>query len=594
MADRFPEGWGQGLEPKGPGPALAVKDSNAKFNLSACSIHEQQASPGEQGTGKGQTSQGAGQGRQVFPRAKEESQPQARGGESGTNNRRSEMPEVSEHLQLDNQSGLPLVRLQASPGNVPKAPPSQKSAGPASVKTGGGGSSSGASSGTSYASVVKGETGPAETTKEEKGIQQRKAETPEKVIATLAEDDPLREDFESQLEQPRAALKDPRNPGARLDSAMAKMRKAKAKVQKREEQLRQAEASLKSAHAEEEEASSELKAAQENAVPKQPELPPGDAAMQLSSEDITDLTDVLKQCGLLAVAACEDASEAQAKKARKGPYDNPRKTPREIAKLANPALVARLANSVHILEEAVKSGGDGSLEDTSIGDLEALRGLSPPPPPPNPAALAPPVPPENPPGGQTHPKDTVKDTETQSQSQQDAQAESPLHSQERETTLRSAPGDALLEPQGQLVPLLWCSEHSTASSRVSTQLHECPCPTEDLRYDFEEGSQANVSYEQMIPGILSSCLVAHSVPVQLSMHLRVPGTVSICCGACPGRNMSDMSHALELEAYLCSHVGYIPDDSRLETCPGQCAQQHRSRLEKLAPARVPDSRKAGN
>ena len=198
----------------------------------------------------------------------------------------------------------------------PKPLPPQKSAGPASVKTGGGGSSSGASSGNSYASVVKGDTGPAETVKEEKGTQQKKAESLEKLLATMAKDDPLREDLESQLEQLRAALKDPRNPGARLDSAMAKMRKAEAKVQKCEEQLRQAEASLKSAHAEKEEASSELKAAQENAVPKQ--LPPGDAATQLSSEDPTDLTDTLKQCGLLAVAACEDASEAQAKKARTG------------------------------------------------------------------------------------------------------------------------------------------------------------------------------------------------------------------------------------------------------------------------------------
>ena len=34
---------------------------------------------------------------------------------------------------------------------------------------------------------------------------------------------------------------------------------------------------------------------------------------------------MLQQCGLLAVAACEDASEAQAKKARVGPYDNPKK-----------------------------------------------------------------------------------------------------------------------------------------------------------------------------------------------------------------------------------------------------------------------------
>ena len=42
-------------------------------------------------------------------------------------------------------------------------------------------------------------------------------------------------------------------------------------------------------------------------------------------------------------------------------HANPNKTPREIAK-SNPALAARLANCVHILEEAVKSGGDGSLE----------------------------------------------------------------------------------------------------------------------------------------------------------------------------------------------------------------------------------------
>ena len=61
----------------------------------------------------------------------------------------------------------------------------------------------------------------------------------------------------------------------------------------------------------------------------------------------------------------------------------------------------------------------GSLEETLPGDPEALRGLSPPPP--NPAAPVPPVPPVTLPGGHVNPKDTVKDTETQSQSQQDAQ-----------------------------------------------------------------------------------------------------------------------------------------------------------------------------
>ena len=137
--------------------------------------------------------------------------------------------------------------------------------------------------------------------------------------------------------------------------------------------------------------------------------------MQLSSDDVSDLTDMLKQCGLLAVAACEDASEAQAKKARVGPYDNPAKLPGRLRSWQTQPgkLVARLANSVHILQDAVKSGGDGSLEETQPGDPEALRGLSNPPPP-NPAAPVNPPPPQTPPGGR-EPKETVKDTDIQSQ-----------------------------------------------------------------------------------------------------------------------------------------------------------------------------------
>ena len=324
MADCESEGWGQGLEPWGTGPAHAVNDSDAELDLSACPIHLHQASPGEQGTGKGQILQGSGQGSQIFPRGKKESQPQTRRGKSRADDRSPKCPNTYNWTTrvVCRSRGCKLPQ-----GNVPKAPPSQKSAGPASGKTGGGGSLSVASSGTSYASVVKGETGPAETAKEEKGTQQKKTESIEKWLAAMDKDDPLREDLESQLEQLRAALKDPRNPGARLDSAMAKMRKAKAKVQKCEEQLRQAEASLHAAHAEEEEASSELKAAQENAVPKQQEPPPGDAAMQLSSEDINDLTDMLKQCGLPAMAACEDASEANAKRPEQAPTAVQRKLP---------------------------------------------------------------------------------------------------------------------------------------------------------------------------------------------------------------------------------------------------------------------------
>ena len=396
------KGWNHGVQDQLMQSMTAMQNSISQLAQSICN----RPPPGSKGQGKGKTSKGQGKGVKTSPG--ERKAPNLKPTEERAEPTTEEVkcPKCPNTYNWTTRVVCRSCGCKLPQGNASKTSPPPKSTGPASVKTGGGASLSGSSSGTSYASVVKGETGPAENAKEEKNTLQKKAESIEKLLATMDKDDPLREDLESQLEQLRAALKDPRNPGARLDSAMAKLRKAKAKVEKCQEQLRQAEASLKTAHAEEEEANSELKAAQENAVPK-PELPPGDAAMQLSSDDIADLTDMLQQCGLLAVAACEDASEAQAKKARVGPYDNPKKTPREIAKLANPALVARLANSVHILQDAVKSGGDGSLPETLPGDPEALRGLSNPPPP-NP------VTPQPPPGGRD-PKDTVKDTETQSQ-----------------------------------------------------------------------------------------------------------------------------------------------------------------------------------
>ena len=396
------KGWNHGVQDQLMQSMTAMQNSISQLAQSICT----RPPPGSKGQGKGKPSKGQGKGVKTSPG--ERKAPNLKPTEERAEPTTEEVkcPKCPNTYNWTTRVVCRSCGCKLPQGNASKTSPPPKSTGPASVKTGGGASSSGSSSGTSYASVVKGEIGQAENAKEEKNTQQKKAESIEKLLATMDKDDPLREDLESQLEQLRAALKDPRNPGARLDSAMAKLRKAKAKVEKCHEQLRQAEVSLKAAVAEEEEANSELKAAQENAVPKS-ELPPGDAAMQLSSDDIADLTDMLQQCGLLAVAACEDASEAQAKKARVGPYDNPKKTPREIAKLANPALVARLANSVHILQDAVKSGGDGSLPETQPGDPEALRGLSNPPPP-NP------VTPQTPPGGR-EPKDTVKDTETQSQ-----------------------------------------------------------------------------------------------------------------------------------------------------------------------------------
>ena len=396
------KGWNHGVQDQLMQSMTAMQNSISQLAQSICT----RPPPGSKGQGKGKPSKGQGKGVKTSPG--ERKAPNLKPTEERAEPTTEEVkcPKCPNTYNWTTRVVCRSCGCKLPQGNASKISPPPKSTGPASVKTGGGASSSGSSSGTSYASVVKGEIGQAENAKEEKNTQQKKAESIEKLLATMDKDDSLREDLESQLEQLRAALKDPRNPGARLDSAMAILRKAKAKVEKCQEQLRQAEVSLKAAFAEEEEANSELKAAQENAVPKS-ELPPGDAAMQLSSDDISDLTDMLKQCGLLAVAACEDASEAQAKKARVGPYDNPKKTPREIAKLANPALVARLANSVHILQDAVKSGGDGSLEESQPGDPEALRGLSNPPPP-NPVL------PQPPPGGR-EPKETVKDTDTQSQ-----------------------------------------------------------------------------------------------------------------------------------------------------------------------------------
>ena len=206
---------------------------------------------------------------------------------------------MPEHIQLDHQSGLPILRLQTSPEECPQStPPPQKSAGQPSVKMVG--FIFWCFLGNLLSFSCQRRNWPGRHCQRRKGHSAKQGRLPRETAATMAADDPLREDLETQLEQLRAALKDPRNPTARLDSAMAKMRKAEAKVLRCEEQLCQAEAFLKSAHAEKEEASSELKAAQENAAPKQQEVPPGDVGVQLSSEDITNLTDMLKQCGLLA------------------------------------------------------------------------------------------------------------------------------------------------------------------------------------------------------------------------------------------------------------------------------------------------------
>ena len=89
----------------------------------------------------------------------------------------------------------------------------------------------------------KGGSGQADPKTDDKAVKTPKANKLEALLATLDPEDPLREDLQPQLDQLRNDLRDPRQPGARLDSAVAKQHKAEAKVAKCEEALRQAEES---------------------------------------------------------------------------------------------------------------------------------------------------------------------------------------------------------------------------------------------------------------------------------------------------------------------------------------------------------------
>ena len=252
-----------------------------------------------------------------------------------------------------------------------------------------------ASSGLSYASVAKGSSGQADGKEKDKVLLTQKAESLAHILETLPESDPLREEFQNQLEQLRNDLRDPRQPGARLDSAIAKQRKAEAKVQKCKEALKQAEEALHSAQEEKAASDSELKAARAAATPAPPppEHPQGEPGLTLSSEDMVGLHDMLQQCGLLAVAAQEEAEAAGAtegKRPRVGPYGAPTTPPREKTTVANPALVSKLAASVAYIqkhmhfpgedkakekekeqEEEKKDGGGLSQEETQAASASA-------------------------------------------------------------------------------------------------------------------------------------------------------------------------------------------------------------------------------
>ena len=146
MAERLPEGWGQGLEQWGTGPALPINDSNAKFNLSACPVHLHQASPGSKGQGKGKPPKGQGKG--VKSSSGERKSPNLKPKEERAEptTEENKCPKCPNTYNWTTRVVCRSCGCKFPQGNVPKAPSPQKSTDPANVKTGGGGSSSGASS----------------------------------------------------------------------------------------------------------------------------------------------------------------------------------------------------------------------------------------------------------------------------------------------------------------------------------------------------------------------------------------------------------------------------------------------------------------
>ena len=143
---------------------MTINDRNAKLKFTACSVI---ANPAK-GQGKGKTPKGQGKGP----------------GERKNPN----LKPLSERATPTMAHGHKFF-----PGSSHKSPPSQKSPGRDNAKQGGGGPSS-------FAAVVKEDTGPAENPKEETDTQQKKAESLERLLATLAADNPLRENLENQFE----------------------------------------------------------------------------------------------------------------------------------------------------------------------------------------------------------------------------------------------------------------------------------------------------------------------------------------------------------------------------------------------------------
>ena len=174
-----------------------------------------------------------------------------------------------------------------------------------------------------------------------------------------AGESPLKTELSTQLDSVKEKLKDPRQPGARLDSATAGVKKATARREKAEETLKQAQEALEQARLQETRAIQELEDAKAAAAPPPPPENPPPGCVSLSSDDVAGFISFFQELA----DEREDApgAEPPAKKGRVGPYGE---TP-SLKATKDAAVRAKLERGQaylgFMLNQSLKSG-DGSCQ----------------------------------------------------------------------------------------------------------------------------------------------------------------------------------------------------------------------------------------